>query len=54
MHPLQSTLHLDNLNMEMDIVLGEMITQVICDIYLAWGPLGVDCAQTKGHPTKRK
>ena len=33
---------------------GEMITQVICGITLAWGPLGVDWAQTKGHLAQRK
>ena len=40
-------------NMEMDMLFGEMIIRVICDLYLVWGPLRMDCAQIKGHPATR-
>ena len=40
-------------NMEMDMLFGEMIIRVVCDLYLVWGPLRMDCAQIKGHPATR-
>ena len=40
-------------NMEMDMLFEEIIIRDICDIFLVWGPLGMDCAPIKGHPATR-